>query len=105
MVGHELAESIDVSLFDAATLHDEDGSISEASVGSILAEAGIAIDEDGIEVHMCIERVRERLFAQSRCMQPCMGARSLVAHLEHHRISLAGATDSSLCTCKSEFSY
>ena len=101
MVGHEVAERIDPSLFDAM-LQDENGSVLEASASSLLVAAGIAIDDERIEVDMCIERVGERLLAQSRYMQPCMGARSLIAHLEQHRTPLAGATNASTCTCKSE---
>uniref|UniRef100_A0A7S2CXM0 Uncharacterized protein n=1 Tax=Florenciella parvula TaxID=236787 RepID=A0A7S2CXM0_9STRA len=96
MVGHEVAERIDPSLF--AMLQDENGSVSEASLSSLLVAAGIAVDDEGIEVDMCIERMRERLLAQSRYMQPCMGARSLIAHLEQHRTPLAGATNASTCT-------
>ena len=98
MVGLDVVEQMEPALFN---VNGESGSAWEAcSVQPLLAAAGIAADEDGIEEEMFRERVRERLLAQSRHPLPCKGARSLVAHLEHHRIPMAVATNCDLFSCE-----
>mmetsp|Transcript_2167 Transcript_2167/g.3546 ORF Transcript_2167/g.3546 Transcript_2167/m.3546 type:complete len:522 (-) Transcript_2167:197-1762(-) len=99
MIGHESVEQMDPLLFQTTEpeTNHESGSAWEVLVRQVLAAAGIAEDDDGIEAEMYRERVRERLLALSRHTQPCKGARSLIAHLEHNRIPVAATSSSTTC--------